>query len=1727
MDGIGDSQTENIANITTASISTSTSINSARLDPNTQQPARFAYVTLVTSDSYVDGALVLLHSLRRTLTSYSIVCLVTPLTLSESSLQRLHQHFDGVIETGVRQSTDDHGLALLGRPDLRSTLTKIQLWDPALFGAWDALCYLDADTLVRQSIDDLFSRFYTWRSDVIEWRQGGLISASPDTGWPDCFNSGVLLLAPGYECYQGLVSRATRSDASFDGADQGLLNEHFADWAAAKPYRRLPFLYNATANFHYTYKPALQRFGHDVRVVHFIGLSKPWHWERTPGGQLVSDPSTSERWRQLINMWWNIHDEHVSGWRHWRGLFDKNTAFGRGYHHVTEPVVPELSQPFGDHSGGINSSNNANTSAYQSTSEEYNMESNKQQQQPEVSDWDKDWSWATDRVHPLDYSYLATHTNLSSQSPNTHSRISRSANYDGPQTGITDSAHFVGNSLHQFGQDASAHTRSIYGNSHDDEHSDSSNNASAGHSGRYNDVHRDISNHDYSGGDNDANHSHYSSEPPGGFEYHHDNNQHYHHHNHHHHDQQQSDRQMAQEPPAWMRSQRPWEDVAREGWMHHEDYKPHEYDEAYVGRHIDQSHSTGPDLQSHSHYHHHQHQPEYTHIPLANNQPIYEATQVVLQPRDSGSGHDHDHMQGQKHDYNDHLGGRYLPYQDNTQHSSHNYGNHSYSSEQHATDYPHSQSQDQHQDQHQYHQHHQHSQHQYQPQMPGAYESKSTSASSPLYYPQPKSPMIVNPVALWESSEEQSRRRAWAQQLKGDTRDEVQETIGNRTLSQHEHHAPWSNSVPSADQRIPPSAMDHIDSSQLPRETPWKISHVRQRPSNNKTIPTNAQQDSHHTGMQFKEGVANDGSAREAAGQVLKRWNEAVIARNIKSRLGSLDYDQISHSNAIVEKGTDAIRLETTVSCEAENSNGERTVYRFTLSSTLDVGGAKQPTQKALQPQLAAAPAAAVLGLHQSPESHSDSIDIRGSDDYDYSDITDLRQPKGYQEPAISRRSSFVQLPPNSLRAPHMALQSGFDNTDQFTQADARYWKLQRQLIDLEMSQQHQENNAHPAASYGSGWHNDVTPDKLDLASPPTPTHKQMSAESGRPGHRIARRSSAFRIADPMSFAQQGSIVSVPDTTHGSTLSAETALQSSQNGSNTTTSRSQIATTGIGGLGRLRSTSSPRLTSEYNIHRDPSSPIMSTAGKPALAEAEQPPNENMIRQDYPSRSRSQSALRRIAAENSAQAAVASASKDDASQARAKAGDGTKSSVRPIFVTTPLDDSESEGDSGQGSSSESDNGIDDDDKHFKSAIGRHPTPFPRRPRDNSKKPEGSPNSVRENIHGNADSAQIKPATTSRSVPAPLKIDSSSQGFGPTRFDISPSSAETPLTPTKQKLRPRINWDDDDENHLPPENDRSIDAQWLRIIRGAPPPRLQTASQKGSPEKDSKQNKDAASTKKASKEMVMNDASPKDKDNTETTNIDAVEVESAAATLTTSKGPIDAADAIDDADTSNQDMQEALDDQPSKTKIQKPAQSSRAPPRKLHSTRSFLNLTSKVFDTLSDSETDPTEEELQKRFWARAMKPSKSGASTPYSPGRRKSVVEMSSAISPKDLEEWMRWQDDSIAHEMRDYSDKPADFISLGSAEQQKGIQQEPQEQQEKHQLITPPSSKNAATGSLYSLDDQFANTSAAISAASYVAQSGDQHHNIDSNDANNNENENDDQLEIRHLDYLPKSADVC
>ena len=201
---------------------------------------RCAYITLVTSDAYVQGALVLFHSIRLTGSSLPVICMVTAPSLSPTNLACLEDTFNAIIPVSATVSANTAGLLMLGRPDLASTLTKIELWHPSLTQNWDVLLYLDADTLVHHNIDHVFDRSASWQHDnsganpisapsnavSSSWEQGGLIAAAPDIGWPDCFNSGVLLIRPGADCYSQLVSKACNSqnNGSFDGEFDFALN---------------------------------------------------------------------------------------------------------------------------------------------------------------------------------------------------------------------------------------------------------------------------------------------------------------------------------------------------------------------------------------------------------------------------------------------------------------------------------------------------------------------------------------------------------------------------------------------------------------------------------------------------------------------------------------------------------------------------------------------------------------------------------------------------------------------------------------------------------------------------------------------------------------------------------------------------------------------------------------------------------------------------------------------------------------------------------------------------------------------------------------------------------------------------------------------------------------------------------------------------------------------------------------------------------------------------------------------------------------------------------------------------------------------------------------------------------------------------------------------------------------------------------------------------------------
>lgn len=236
-----------------------------------------AWVTLATNDTYALGALVLAESLNRVKSSRKRVVMVTP-TVTPAMRTALAHFYHSIQDVDVINSPDAQVLALTKRPELGVTLTKIHCWSLTQF---KKCVFLDADTLVLQPCDELFER--------------DELSAVCDIGWPDCFNSGVFVFKPSMETFHSLVSLAGESSGTFDGGDQGLLNQYFSRWFSGDRAKHLSFIYNMTLTTTYTYAPAFKKYGVNVKIVHFLGPLKPWlHTIDSQTGQVMYTHGPSE-----------------------------------------------------------------------------------------------------------------------------------------------------------------------------------------------------------------------------------------------------------------------------------------------------------------------------------------------------------------------------------------------------------------------------------------------------------------------------------------------------------------------------------------------------------------------------------------------------------------------------------------------------------------------------------------------------------------------------------------------------------------------------------------------------------------------------------------------------------------------------------------------------------------------------------------------------------------------------------------------------------------------------------------------------------------------------------------------------------------------------------------------------------------------------------------------------------------------------------------------------------------------------------------------------------------------------------------------------------------------------------------------------------------------------------------------------------------------------------------
>lgn len=226
----------------------------------------------------------LAHSLRDGGTSKKLACLVLQDSLRASTIEELQSLYNHVIPIDRIGNPQPANLYLMNRPDLLYTFTKLHLWRLTQFRK---IVYIDADVVALRAPEELF--------DIEE-----PFAAAPDVGWPDCFNTGVMVIAPHMGDYHALRAMASAGD-SFDGGDQGLINQYYE----YRPWKRISFTYNTTPSANYQYEPAYRYYKRDIAMVHFIGREKPWQRGRSAQG-------TPSAFQEMLSRWWMVYDRHFS-----------------------------------------------------------------------------------------------------------------------------------------------------------------------------------------------------------------------------------------------------------------------------------------------------------------------------------------------------------------------------------------------------------------------------------------------------------------------------------------------------------------------------------------------------------------------------------------------------------------------------------------------------------------------------------------------------------------------------------------------------------------------------------------------------------------------------------------------------------------------------------------------------------------------------------------------------------------------------------------------------------------------------------------------------------------------------------------------------------------------------------------------------------------------------------------------------------------------------------------------------------------------------------------------------------------------------------------------------------------------------------------------------------------------------------------------------------------------
>lgn len=226
--------------------------------PPLQATDENAFVTTLYTEAFAPAVATLGHSLKQTNTSARLILLYLPDRISEQAL--CIATASGFSPQPVTRIPPPNNGAGVHRHFL-DQFTKLTLWTLDELGI-KSLIYLDADTLVRKSLDELFGLPFDF-------------AAVPDVyldsrGFTVGFNAGVMFLRPSTAVFRTMVSQIGTANYPSEDAEQSYLNHFYGAEAI-----RLPFAYNGNLAIKKRTPKLWDGILPELRVVHYT-MIKPF-----------------------------------------------------------------------------------------------------------------------------------------------------------------------------------------------------------------------------------------------------------------------------------------------------------------------------------------------------------------------------------------------------------------------------------------------------------------------------------------------------------------------------------------------------------------------------------------------------------------------------------------------------------------------------------------------------------------------------------------------------------------------------------------------------------------------------------------------------------------------------------------------------------------------------------------------------------------------------------------------------------------------------------------------------------------------------------------------------------------------------------------------------------------------------------------------------------------------------------------------------------------------------------------------------------------------------------------------------------------------------------------------------------------------------------------------------------------------------------------------------------